>query len=90
MRRALAILQVFAHRLAQRAVMVFMRTWLARIGWVTLAISVVIWILEPDAIEKWSDKSVFRKDMEGKRKGFRCEIEELAELEIAFAQMVVR
>lgn len=90
LQRALAILQVFAHRLAQRAVMVFMRTWLARIGWVTLAISVVIWILDPDAIEKWSDKSVFRKGMDGQRKRFRCESEELAELEAAFSRMVAR
>ena len=88
LKRFLAVLQVFAQKLAQRAVLVFMRTWLARLGWVTLAVSAIIWILEPDAMEKWSDKSVFRKDKSGQRKKFENEMEELAELEAAFAQMV--
>ena len=88
LKRALAALDVLARTLARRALLVFMRTWLARVGWVMLAVSAIIWILEPDAIEKWSDKSVFRKSPSGQRVKFESEIAELAELEAAFAQLV--
>lgn len=50
----------------------------------------IIWILSPDAMEKWSEKSVFRKDKNNQRKTFENELEESAELEAVFAQMVSR
>ena len=87
LKRMLAILTLFAEKLARRAVLLFMRTWLARVGWVVLAVSTIIWILSPDAMQKWSRKSVFRKDSSNQSKMFENELAELAELEAAFAQM---
>ena len=90
-RQALRLLHRVAQRLALQATLVFMRTWLARVGWVVLAVSSIIWLLSPDAMQKWSDRSVFRKGAKGaKGKVFESEFEELAELEGAFAQMVGR
>ena len=90
LKRMLAILNAFAQKLARRAVLLVMRTWLARVGWALLALSAIIWILTPDAMEKWSEKSVFRKDKNNQRKTFENELEESAELEAVFAQMVSR
>ena len=87
LKRALAVLDALARTLARRALLVFMRTWLARVGWVLLAVSAIIWILEPDAMEKWSDKSVFGKGRSNKPVKFESEVAELAGLEAAFAQL---
>lgn len=88
LKRILLMMDGLARQLARQAVVVFMRTWLVRISWVLLAISAIIWILEPNAIEKWSDKSIFGKNRGGRPEKFSNEIEELAKLEVAFARMV--
>lgn len=87
-KQALVLLHKLTQVMAQRAVLVFMRTWLMRMGWVALAVSAIIWLLEPDAIEKWSEKSVFKKDRSAQQKRYENEIEEIAELEAAFTQVV--
>lgn len=87
LKRMLSILTLFAEKLARRAVLLFMRTWLVRVGWVVLAVSTIIWILSPDAMQKWSSKSVFRKNSSNQSKMYENELAELAELEAAFAQM---
>lgn len=74
-----------AMRLAADVVVTFMRTWLARASWATAALMVVIWILEPDAMEEWCERSVFSKHKGEKR--FANEAEELAELDVAFAMV---
>jgi hypothetical protein len=82
----LRILEGIASFLAKEAVLAGMRAWLARLPWAALAISVIVWLLEPKAIEKWCEKSVFRKDKTDK--GFKTATHELVDLELAFKKMV--
>lgn len=79
-------LELFAKYLAKDAIEKKMKRWLARLPWAALAVSVAVWLLEPQAIEKWCEKSAFRKDKTGK--GFKNEADELIELEMAFNKMV--
>lgn len=83
---ALRILEAIADFLAKQAILAGMRAWLAYLPWAAVAISVVVWLLEPKAIEKWCEKSVFRKNKADK--GFKTESNELVELELAFKTMV--
>jgi hypothetical protein len=81
-------LEVVANQLAKDAVSFAMRRWLAQLPWAALAVSVLIWLLEPEAIEKWCEKSVFRKDKADKR--FKTSTDELVELDMAYKKMVDR
>lgn len=83
---ALKFMESIARRLASEVILRMMRASLARLAWAGLAISGLIWLLEPGAIDSWCDKSVFRKDK--KSKGYKSLIEELSGLELAFNKTV--
>ncbi|NWC09491.1 hypothetical protein HX776_11780, partial [Pseudomonas agarici] len=83
---ALKLLELLAKRLAAEQILKMMRAGLVRLAWAGLAISGVIWLLEPKAIESWCEKSVFRKNK--KTKGFKKHVDELVELEAAFNKVV--
>ncbi len=82
----LKLLEFFATRLATEHVLRLMRASLARLAWAVLAISGIVWLLQPDAIETWCEKSVFRNDK--KTKGYKGQGEELIGLEDAFSKTV--
>lgn len=82
----LRLLESLAKRLAAEKILKMMRSGLARLAWVGLVISGVIWVLEPEPIESWCESSVFRKDK--KNNGFKQQGDELLELEAAFNKMV--
>lgn len=79
---ALKFIESVARRLAREVILRMMRASLARLAWIGLAISGVVWLLEPEAIELWCDKSVFRNDK--RAKGYKSLTEELVGLELAF------
>ncbi|MGV8865046.1 MAG: T6SS effector BTH_I2691 family protein [Pseudomonas sp.] len=78
--------QTLAAKLARQSALLFMRNLLTKLAWVTLGISAFIWMLDPKAIEKWCEKSVLRKNKAVI--GYRSQVLELSELELAFTQTV--
>ncbi len=82
----LKVLDFFARRLAAEHVLRLMRASLARLAWAGLAISSIVWLLQPKIVEVWCEKSVFR--MNKKTKGFKGQGEELVMLGDAFNKMV--
>lgn len=84
--KLLARFKLYAAGLAEDTILLAMRTALARLVWATLVISGIVMLLEPEAIEKWCEKSVFRVDKTNKQ--FKTENDELIELEMAFKKMV--
>jgi len=86
LKRVIATAARLASKLALRQALLFsLRVWGARLGWVGLAASAMIFLLTPDEFEEWCEKSVFRKDKNVR--GFTNEGEELATLEMAFKEV---
>jgi len=78
-RSILAHASGLASRLAARqALMLMLRVWGARMGWVAVGLTLVIIAISPDKLQEWSEKTVFRK---GKRfKGYVGQADELLAL----------
>ena len=53
---------VAARIAAHEAVMLMLRVWGGRLGWVALGLSVLIVLMSPDDFEDWCEKAVFRGD----------------------------
>ncbi|WP_411852597.1 T6SS effector BTH_I2691 family protein [Stenotrophomonas sp. LGBM10] len=64
--------------LAKKVLMLMLRIWGARLGWAAAAATIVIIILDPDDLENWCDKSIFRKNVASN--GYRNRSEELVAL----------
>lgn len=80
--RGLKLVERLAARLAAEQILRIMRVGLARLAWAGLILTGVIWFLDPEAIESWCEKSVFRKRKQART--FKGQAEELAALETAF------
>ncbi|AHY59612.1 hypothetical protein DX03_13170 [Stenotrophomonas rhizophila] len=61
---------------AHEAVMLMLRVWGGRLGWVTIGLSVLIVLMSPDDFEDWCEKTVFRGDKS--KRGYGSAAEELA------------
>lgn len=61
---------------AHEAVMLMLRVWGGRLGWVTIGPSVLIVLMTPDDFEDWCEKTVFRGDKS--KRGYGSAAEELA------------
>lgn len=78
-RKSLELLTgLFARLAANEVLLASFRLWSARLGWVGLALTVLILMLTPDDYEEWCEKSVFRKDKSDD--GYEDAAEEMMEL----------
>lgn len=72
---------------ARQSLMLFLRVVGPKLGWAAFGVSALLWLLTPDAFEKWCERSAFRLDKS--KKGYADMGGELSELQVAFREATI-